>query len=454
MPRPSRRLAPCGRIGRPNPVLAFAARPIGPESGQPHPIMRMKLIPALLWRLLVLLAAGSAALPPVRAASPASGATVQADLARARQLTLSQKLTEARTLYERCIAQEPDNADARFLFGVNLYLEGDLTKDAATAAALRKQGREQLLEAKRLGSQEPLVDKLLGQLKADGSPLPPGRFSANDAVETLMQAAEDAFAKADYSRAAELHQQALRLEPGNYFAALYCGDAYLAQKDYAAAGEWFAKAVAINPDKETAYRYWADALARQKKYEAATERFIEAVVAEPYNNMTRGRFRQYAQTAGLSSRIALLSLPRAAVKLTEGKPEIQLAPDQDSYAGALALGYAAACLKVRTDEFARRYPAEKLARRSLAEEVAGLRSMLQIAQELAGGKSDPPAPADVARWKPSLATLAEIDKAGLLEAFVLLDRADGDLAIDYAAYRAAHRDELRRYLHIYWCGLD
>jgi hypothetical protein len=37
-------------------------------------------------------------------------------------------------------------------------------------------------------------------------------------------------------------------------------------------------------------------------------------------------------------------------------------------------------------------------------------------------------------------------RAGLLEPFVLLNRADNDITQDYNDYRAANRDKLRRYL--------
>jgi hypothetical protein len=42
--------------------------------------------------------------------------------------------------------------------------------------------------------------------------------------------------------------------------------------------------------------------------------------------------------------------------------------------------------------------------------------------------------------------LIQVDHDGLLEPFVLLNRADRDIAQDYPAYRSAHRDKLYRYL--------
>ena len=47
---------------------------------------------------------------------------------------------------------------------------------------------------------------------------------------------------------------------------------------------------------------------------------------------------------------------------------------------------------------------------------------------------------------PALLALIRVDHEGLLEPFVLLNRADPQIAQDYPAYRAAHRDKLYRYM--------
>jgi hypothetical protein len=84
-----------------------------------------------------------------------------------------------------------------------------------------------------------------------------------------------------------------------------------------------------------------------------------------------------------------------------------------------------------------------------------LRALSETARAMmAGTKSDGTKPEDVARWQPALATLAEIEKDGLLEAYALFQRADQELAQDYVAYRAAHRDQLVRFIRRYWCSLD
>jgi hypothetical protein len=47
---------------------------------------------------------------------------------------------------------------------------------------------------------------------------------------------------------------------------------------------------------------------------------------------------------------------------------------------------------------------------------------------------------------PALLEMVKIQDAGFMEPFVLLNRADNDIAQDYPAYRAANRDKVRTYL--------
>jgi len=50
---------------------------------------------------------------------------------------------------------------------------------------------------------------------------------------------------------------------------------------------------------------------------------------------------------------------------------------------------------------------------------------------------------------PALLALIQIDHEGLLEPYVLLNRADPEIAKDYPAYRAVHRDTLYQYMDKY-----
>lgn len=431
----------------------------------PHP-RRMPLLRTVhlaAW----LLAAGctTAPTPKPNAAAPAASSApmdrraataLSADIAEARRLSRAHDFAAANAIFERCVARYPADADLRYAYGNSLDLEADLSSDSGAAMALRRRARRELLEAKRLGSTDPLVDLLLAGLKPDGSPPPEGKLSANPEVNAVMRAAENAYRKGDFAQAAAFHQKALALEPGNYLAALYCGDAYFGAHDYEQAGLWFAKAVAINPDIETAYRYWADALEHLHRFEEATDRYIRAVAAEPYNRMTQERFRQYCQRVGLDPQLTRLPVPTGVEKDGAGKPRINLVvgPDGGAYTMTLGIIYAGSALEFRDKEFAQHFPNEARPRRSLLEEVHALRRVLEQARRSAAEKADAATAAEIERWRPGMDRLAQMDRDGLLEAFALLERADAELAVDFPAYRAAHREELVRYIRVYWCGLN
>jgi hypothetical protein len=50
---------------------------------------------------------------------------------------------------------------------------------------------------------------------------------------------------------------------------------------------------------------------------------------------------------------------------------------------------------------------------------------------------------------PSLQKLKKLNDEGLLEAYILLARADDGIAQDYPNYLKANRDKLRRYMLVY-----
>ena len=104
---------------------------------------------------------------------------------------------------------------------------------------------------------------------------------------------------------------------------------------------------------------------------------------------------------------------------------------------------ATACAKLRTDEFSRLFPKEDKPRRSLPEEVAGLRALGNMAEAMATTESAGTKPENAAKWGPALTTLADLDRDGLLEPYALFQRADQELAQDYVAYRAATKTPKR-----------
>jgi len=383
-----------------------------------------------------------------------TGPEAATTISEARRLALEQDFPAANKAFERYIAAHPADAQGPLFYGFSLHSQSEATDEPSEARRVRLKARQQLVAAQKLGATDPLMTDLLKSIPADGAPIAKPPLANDRAVATLMADAEKAYARGDYLKAAQLHQEALEADPKNYPAALFCGDAYFGAKIYDLAAKWFAKAVAINPDIETAHRYWADALEHQGKYPDATREYVEAVVAEPYNGMTRERFKEYKERCRPALKGATMRLPSAGVVLKNGKVEIQVNGKDDPFAIALGLCYASACANVRSKDFSKLYPGENKPRRSLPEEVAGLRAMNRMATEIAAAKTEPANSDEKAKWQPALNTLAQIERDGLLEAYALLERPDQDLARDYVAYRAAHRDLLVRFVRRYWCGLD
>jgi len=91
------------------------------------------------------------------------------------------------------------------------------------------------------------------------------------------------------------------------------------------------------------------------------------------------------------------------------------------------------------DKFKKEFPNEPKYRRTMREEADSLHLMVATMTEQK----------DFEKHKkdldPALVDLVLLDKAGFLEPFALLNRADGEIAQDYAPYREAHRDVLYRY---------
>jgi hypothetical protein len=93
----------------------------------------------------------------------------------------------------------------------------------------------------------------------------------------------------------------------------------------------------------------------------------------------------------------------------------------------------------RGEKFKKEFPNEAKYRRTMREEADSLHLMVTVLKEqkdFEEKKKD---------LDPSLLQLLQIDQVGLLEPFALLNRADSEIALDYASYREAHRDTIYRY---------
>jgi len=371
-------------------------------------------------------------------ASAQGGDDLAAMKQKAAELVRQNKYTEALPLLEKIAAAEPNDAQTQFYLGFALIGQANNTRDAATRKALRVRARVAFVRAKELGMREPLVDAIIQSMAPDGSEGAP--LSANAEADKLMTEAEAFFSQGKFDEALRNYQAALKLDPKIYMAALFSGDVYTQRGDFQQAEVWYQKAIEIDPYRETAYRYSATPLMKQGKYDQARDRYVEAFITEPYSKFSLAGLTQWAQTTQTRLAHPAIDIP-TDVKFDE-KGDAQINLDASALlsgkenGGIAWISYGATRSTWHKEKFAKTFPQERAYRHSLAEEADALRSVLALASDKKVAKT----------LSPSLARLKKLDEEGLLEAYILLARADQGIAQDHPAYLRQNRDKLRRYV--------
>ncbi len=358
------------------------------------------------------------------------------------QLYKDGKYTEALPLFEKLAAASPNDRDVIEAFAIITASQTVYLKDPDARKQARIRGRELLLRAQKLGANNPLIPWMLEAVVpengADNS-----SFSTKKEVDDAMREGEEAFASGNLSKALEMYKRALLLDPKLYEAALFIGDVYFKSADHANAAEWYGRAIAMEPDRETAYRYWGDSLMKQGRLTEAGDKFVEAYLAEPYSRLSRAGFLNWGEKAHIELAHPKVDVP-TDVTSKDKNTTITLDANvlsKNDKTGAPAAWMAYGIIRASWQtEFSKQYPNEKTYRHSLKEEAAALRGALEA---LKNQKLDPK------NIDPSLQILQKLDKEGLLESFVLLALPDAGIAQDFADYRKANLEKLRRYVKDY-----
>lgn len=370
-----------------------------------------------------------------------AGESLQELKQKAVGLSKQQKYTEALPLWEKLATATPDDAEVHFYLGFSLVAQANITKDDAARKALRIRARNSFVKSKELGNKEPVVDALIGSLPADGSD---GKaYSQNSEANKLMNEAEALFGQGKLDEALGGYQRALQLDPKLYAAALFTGDIYTQRGDWPQAEVWYQKAIAIDPNVETAYRYSATPFMKQRRYDLALDRYVEAYITEPYNRYTSAGLTQWAQATGTSLAHPKIDIPTDVTFDEKGDVKVNLdsnallgGKEDGSYAWVV---YGVTRSNWRKERFAKNFPNEKQYRHSLQEEADALRNVLSV---VTGDK-------EVKKLSASLEKLKKLNDEGLLEAYILMARADKGIAADHPAYLRQNRDKLRRYVNEY-----
>ena len=390
--------------------------------------------------LLLALTFGPAAFAQTQ--SSATDADIQKEAATAQSLYQQQNFVAALPLYEDLYKRVPVS---------NLYRErlamalvGSVSsRPPAEAQPTLDRARKLLQEAQAAGDNSNLLQVMLEKLSQSAASGPQGPPSPG--AEAFSRA-EKAFSSGDLPGAVKLYAEAFAADPKLYGAPLYAGDSEFKLGHYAEANAWYAKAVAINPDHETAYRYWGDSLMKMGDASAARDKFILAIVAEPYQRSPRIGLKQWADANHMRlvpPPVTLPARPTSGGKGKNGKSQIHINLDpraMTSEASSAVLSYSMAAALWQGEKFQKTFPNEKQYRHSLAEEVDAIQASLAVLKEQ---KVDPD------KLDASWRTLLQLDKDGMLECWILLDHPDQDIAQDYVAFRAAHRDLLRAYIARY-----
>jgi tetratricopeptide (TPR) repeat protein len=394
--------------------------------------------------LLVLFALGSSL------AFGQLSAEEQKEAATAQSLYDTQNFVAALPLYEDLHQRQP--ASTVYTERLAMSLVGSAgNHPLAEQLAILDRARRLLLDAKAAGDNSNLLQIMLEKLNAlsasvkdqANSPAPAGPPSPG---ADAFQRAEKAFSSGKLSEAVTAYQEAFAADPKMYAAPLYAGDSEFKQGHYKEADEWYAKAVAVDPDRETAYRYWGDCLMKQGDSTQAVGKFIDAIVAEPYAKTPRVGLKQWADATKAmfaSPPIQLPARPTSGGKDKNGKDQININIDSSALgnpASSAVLAYSMNAALWQGDKFHQAFPNERQYRHSLAEERDSIQVALSVLKEqkIKPDKLDP-------TWK----WLLQLDKDGMLDAWILLDNPDQGIAQDYAAYRATHRDLLHAYIAKY-----
>jgi tetratricopeptide (TPR) repeat protein len=372
------------------------------------------------------------ALPPAPSDTPAASAAKQ-DPARQHAMELfdAGKLVEAMPLLEQLSADHEQDATIKERWAAAMMGYAMTLSDTELRVKARVRARTIALQAQKLGDNSPMIQVVI-QIPPDGSePV----FSNQKDLDSAMKAAEADFARGDFDKARDGYLHALLLSPNNYEAALFIGDTYFRQHVNGSACEWFARASQIDPNRESAYRYWGDALWAAGKSSEARDKYIDAIIAEPYEKNSWSGLSQWAQRTKVILNWIRMQDKGKLISTAAGT-KIGLDPSFHTENPMFKpwMVYYGRRLEWQKEKFKQQFPNELNYRRTAREESDSLHLMVAALKQ-----------PSVSSIEPSLAAMVKAYEAGFIEPFALLNRADKEIAQDYAPYRAAHRDVLYRY---------
>src|SRR5271165_669622 len=362
-------------------------------------------------------------------------AAYQALRQKASDLFSEGKRLEALPLIAKLVQSNPKDDQMLVELAACLVEHAGTLSDPDAAGKERLRARELLDYAFNLGNYSVLALNLSEILRR----LPEGgaiKFSDNPQVEQAMQAGEAAFSRRDFDEAIENYSKALELDPKNYMAALFIGNAYDRQRQFAQGAAWYERAIRLDPDIETAYRYYADMAAKKGDMAKSRTMLIQAAVAEPYNQIVWRELHAWATLNHTHINEIFVAVPAPAENQPKGFQE----PPEIS---AVWQAYRGVSAKWKQgDEFKKHFPEERKYRHSLPEEAEALTAAAKVAKKLAQDKKT----AGLVANDPTVSLLLKLYEARLIEAYVLFSLGDQGIAKEYKPYREKDRARLEEYM--------
>ena len=288
-----------------------------------------------------------------------SSLSAQSDRDRAIQRYDSGMVLQSLPLLAKAAAADSTDREVFKRYALALLANSKTLPDTAARRQQRVLARAAMVRAQILGANDSFTANFIRTLPPNG-----GRditYSANPLVEEPMQRAEKAFASHDMAGAIAGYREALAIDPSEYQAALFLGDAYAGMESLDSAFASYRRAMLINPYRETAHRYMADVLVTHNRLDEGRDEAIEAILAEPFNRLSRQGLTQWGRAAKIPGGLPLVDLPprdtavhsRAAAAYDSVRRDWRGTPG------------------VRSAAFARAYPTDTAYHHGVAEELAG-----------------------------------------------------------------------------------
>jgi tetratricopeptide (TPR) repeat protein len=369
----------------------------------------------------------------------ASAWAQQDEAAKANALFQAGRRPEALPLYEDLAKSFPSELLYAERLADCLGAKAVQLTDPVEIKAVRIQERDAAKRAIALGETAEYVRQM-----ANINPDEPLYANMESPGKALLAEAEKAYTAGDFNLAMAKYTAAADADPKLYEAALFAGDTAYVQKDLPTAAIWFARAMAIDPNRETAYRYWGDAISKYSgdPY-SAKDKFLDAIVAEPYSRYAWQGLTQWAQIEKAVILAPKIDRPAGPAVDTKKLHTINItidpeATDDKKHPGASAwVMYSMIRASYMGDDFKKKFPNEKEYRHTLQEESAALSGVVESIknQDIKNDNLDE-----------SLRNLIELNSAGMLDCWILINGADQGIAQDYNAYRNEHRQLLHDYL--------